>query len=178
MDLYMKYLIGIIFLFMANVAYAFSYTKEFTEVELQEKVEGMMPLEKKKFFVTVIITEPKLDLIEGSNEFGIQTHIEAIAPGGIKGNGLTNITGSISYKPDEGAFYMDNPVIVDLKINGIAEKYHPKIKKIAQAIVSKFLSSRPVYKLRDDNLKHKLAKATLDSVLVQNEKLLVTLSVF
>jgi hypothetical protein len=174
----MKYVIGIVLLIVVNIAFAFSFTKEFTEPELQQKVEAMMPLKKKKFFVTVIITEPKLDLIEGSNEFGIQANIEAIAPGGLKGNGSTNITGSISYVPDEGAFYMDNPTIVDLKINGIPDKYQPKIRKLAQITISKILSSRPVYKLKDDNLKHKLAKATLDSVLVENEKLLVTLTVF
>ncbi len=73
---------------------------------------------------------------------------------------------------------MYNPTIVDLKINGIPDKYQPKIRKLAQITISKILSSRPVYKLKDDNLKHKLAKATLDSVLVENEKLLVTLTVF
>ncbi len=174
----MKYVIGIVLLIVVNMAYAFSYTKEFTELELQEKVEAMMPLEKKKFFVTVIITEPKLDLIEGSNELGIQAHIQAIVPGKLKGNGTTKITGSISYVPDEGAFYMNNPTIIDLKINGIPDKYQPKIKKLAQITISKVLSSRPFYKLKDDNLKHKLAKATLDSVIVENEKLLVTLSAF
>jgi hypothetical protein len=33
-----------------NLTHAFSYTKEFTEVELQQKIDAMMPLEKKNLF--------------------------------------------------------------------------------------------------------------------------------
>lgn len=174
----MKYVIGLIILALTNFANAFSYTKEFTEVELQQKVEAMMPLEKKKFFITIVITDPTMDLIESSNKLGIQAHIQAIAPGGIKGSGITNITGTISYAQAEGSFYLKDPTIVSLQINGMPDKYQKKIKSLAQASISKVLSSRPIFKFKDDSLKHKLAKAALESVVVENQKLLVKLSVF
>ncbi|MEY8214905.1 MAG: DUF1439 domain-containing protein, partial [Colwellia sp.] len=54
----------------------------------------------------------------------------------------------------------------------------PKIQGIAQAALSKVMTVYPVYKFKDDNLKHTLAKAVLKSLKVENEKLLLTLGVF
>lgn len=170
----MKYMIGIVFLVVANFANAFTFTKEFTEAELQQKIEAMMPLETQQLFMTIFITEPRLDLIEGSNQLSIQ----ATAPGGLQGNGTTHIMGEISYQPDEGAFYLHNPIILKLKIDGIQEIYQPEIKQIAQIALSEALLQQPVYKLDDDNLQHKLAKSKLESVLVKDEKLIVKFKMF
>lgn len=174
----MKYMIGFIFLVVVNFANAFTFTKEFTEAELQQKIEAMMPLETQQLFMTIFITEPRLDLIEGSNQLSIQANIQAIAPGGLQGNGTTHIMGEISYRPDEGAFYLHNPIILKLKIDGIQEIYQPEIKQIAQIALSEVLLQQPVYKLDDDNLQHKLAKSKLESVLVEDEKLIVKLKMF
>ena len=174
----MKYMIGFVFLVVANFANAFTFTKEFTEVELQQKIEAMMPLETKQFFMTIVITQPRLDLIEGSNQLGIQANIQAIAPGGLQGNGTTYIMGEISYRPEEGAFYLHNPTIVDLHIDGIQEIYQSEIKQLAQIALSEVLLVHPVYKLEDDNLQHRLAKSKLESVLVEDEKLIVKLKLF
>ena len=65
-----------------------------------------------------------------------------------------------------------------IKINKVPDKYIPKIKKIAQDIASKILATKPIYKFKDNKLKHKLAKSVLESVTVQEEKLLVKLSAF
>ncbi|MBA6364123.1 DUF1439 domain-containing protein, partial [Colwellia sp. BRX8-8] len=53
-----------------------------------------------------------------------------------------------------------------------------KIQDIAQAMLSKVMAVYPVYKFKDDNVKHKLAKAVLKSLEVKDEKLIITLGVF
>lgn len=163
---------------LSSIAMAFSYTLEITEQELQEKVSAMMPLEKKKFFVTVILSEPKVELLKETNEISIFSNLEALAPGGLKGSGRAKITGSLSYDANEGAFYLNNPKIESIEIDKMPEKYSPKIKQLTQTAVSKAMSVYSVYKLKDDNLKHKLAKATLESISVDGGKLLVVLSAF
>lgn len=169
-------MIGI--LVFSQFSQALSYTLEITEQELQEKVSAMMPMEKKKFFVTVIVSNPQVDLIEESNEIGVFVNIEAIAPGGVKGAGSAKIIGTLSYDKEKGAFYLNNPKIISMDINKMPEKISPKIQQVSQLALTKALSKYPVYKFKDDNLKHKLAKATLESIEVKNEKLLVTLGIF
>lgn len=157
---------------------AYSYTKEFSETELQNMVSAMMPLTRTQYFVTLTFSQPKVHLLESSNELGLGATIEASALGAFNGNGTTYITGSISYNQDEGAFYFKNPQLVELTLNGVAKKQQADIQKLAQSTISTLLASRPIYILNDNDLKQKLAKSTLESVTVTQGKLVVSLSVF
>lgn len=165
-------------LLLSNSIYAFSFTKEFTEAEIQEKVAAMMPLEKKKFFITVIFSNPIVDLLESNNKIGIISDIQVKAPGGIKGKGKAHITGSLSYNNKKGEFYLNNPIISELKVDRVPEKYLPKVKNVAELALKKITSVRPIFKLKDNNLKQKLAKSLLKSIKVEKEKLIVELSPF
>ncbi len=173
----MKYIIILMLVTIANLTHAFAYTQEFTEIELQEKIEAMMPLEKKKYFFTLIVTSPKLDLLEQSNQLNIKANIAVLAPGKIKGTGSLTISGSITYNPAQGAFHLLNPTIVDIHIDGIPDIYQPKIKQLAQSAITNALSTSPLYRLKDDDLKQKLAKSVLESVIIKNEKLLINFNI-
>ncbi len=156
---------------------ALTYTVEITEAELQEKIEAMMPLEKNKLFISVILSDPDITLIEGNDEVGIFSNIEVVTPVG-KGKGKAYITGTLSYDPEKGAFFYKKPKIDRLEIDKVPEKYIPKVKKIAEKLARKILKKKPVYKLKDDTLKQKLAKSLLQSVSVKDKVLLLELSVF
>jgi len=157
---------------------AVSYTLKIPEDELQRKVSAMMPLEKTKFFVKVILSEPVVDLLKENNEISVLSNINVIAPAGIKGAGKVKMSGSLTYDAGQAAFYFKNPKIIDIEVDRFPEKHIPKVKSIAQTIANKMLTKYPVYKLKDNNLKHKLAKSVLKSLGVKNEILLVELSVF
>jgi hypothetical protein len=172
---------GFIFFIMFSISQAssaFTYTIEITERSLQEKIDAMMPLTRKQFFITVTLSEPKINLIKDSNEVGFFTHVEVLVPGGLKGSGRGKIQGTVSYKPERGEFYLHNPSIVSLEIDRLPKKLMPKISQIAGVILSKSLSQYPVYKLKDSDSGHQLAKATLKSIKVGDDKLLVTLGMF
>lgn len=174
----MKYLFGLMLLLSVCSAQAYSYTKEFTEAELQNMVSAMMPLTRTKYFITLTFTEPKVHLLESANELGLGANIRASALGAFSGNGTTYITGSISYNQEEGAFYFQNPQLVELTLNGVAKKQQTEIQKLAQSTIAALLASKPIYILNDNDLKQKLAKSTLESVKVESGKLIVSLSVF
>lgn len=167
-----------VLLAFSNFTSALSYTIEITEQELQDKVSAMMPMVKKKFFIAVTVSDPIVDLINESNQIGILVNIKVSAPGGIKGSGKANIKGALIYNKEKGAFYLDNPTIVSMDVDKVSNKFSSKIQKISQLALSKALSRYPVYKFKDDNMKQQLAKAVLESITVENERLLITLSVF
>lgn len=170
--------IAVILMMTAQAAMALSYTLEIPEQELQSKVSAMMPLEKKKYFITMVLSKPVVDLVEGDNRISVFTQIDVKAPGGIKGSGKTKISGSLSYDQETASFFFKDPQIVDLDIAKVPASLMPKIKKLAQTAASKVLASRPIYKLKDGILKHKLAKSLLESITVKNEVLFVELSLF
>ena len=157
---------------------ALSYTLTFTEAELQAKLDKLMPLKRKQLFVNIVITEPKLDLIEGANALSILANVQAFAPAGLKGQGKTHIKGTIDYRPEQGEFYLQNPQIIALEIAGVPVQYQKQIKQLAQTTISKALLSQPVYTLKDSDVNEQLAKSTLESVEVKSGKLLVNFSMF
>jgi len=173
-----KFILTIAMLMCSQLAMAFSYTLEISAGELQTKVSAMMPMEKKKFFVTVVLSNPDIDLSVGNNEIGVSSHIKIMALGGITGSGNAKITGSLSYDPKKYEFFFKNPKIVSLELANIPPILLPKVKKVAQLAVSQFLSKKPIYRLKDDNVKQKLTKAVLQSIKVENNQLLAELSLF
>jgi hypothetical protein len=173
-----KCLLSIFLVLNCASALAFSYTLELSESEIQERVDVMMPLEKKKFFVTTVLTNPIIDLIESTNALGLSTDVAFKAPGNIVGSGRISFAGTLRYDNDVGAFYFDNLKLVSLDIKKVPSEFLPKIKKILQSVANKFLEKKPVFKFKDNNLKHKLAKSILKSIAVENENLVIELGLF
>lgn len=156
---------------------AFTYTLEISEATLQKKISAMMPMEKKKYIFTVTLSEPEVELIDGNNEMSVFSHIEIMAPKGIRGSGRAKITGSLSYKAETCEFFIENLKIEKFEIDKVSEKYNSQIKAIVQLVGSKMLEKWPVYRLKDDKLHHKLVKAMLQSVSVKDKKLRLKLKV-
>jgi hypothetical protein len=173
-----RLIISLLLLLSAQVANAFSYTLEISEEELQEKVAEIMPIERKKYFVTVIFSHPKIELAENANQIGVYSQIDIKAPGDIKSTGQAKIIGSLSYEPTKSEFYFKNPAIVEIKLDKVPDTYMPTIKDIAQVMVSKMLATTPIYKLKGGDFKRDLAKSMLKSVTVANKQLLVELELF
>lgn len=154
-----------------------AYTVEFSEADIQEKVSAMMPLQRKRLFVTIIITQPVVKLLKNVNKISIKANLEALA-GGHRGTGNMTITGALTYNKKNGTFHLKDPAISDMHIDRIQQQYQPVIKDIAQSAMAKTLASRPVYTLQDDNIRHKLAKSALESISVNDGKLVVVFSLF
>lgn len=160
---------------VSNLALAFSYTLEIPEQEIQEKLAAKMPLEAKKLLAKVILSNPAVDLIKDSDRIGVAADFEARLPG-IKGKGRVNLIGDLSYSPNQGEFYLHKPEIAGLTVDKVPDRYDEDIRQVLQALAAKALEKHPVYKLKEDDVKQKLAKAMLQSVSVKNEKLVVVLS--
>jgi len=173
-----RLLLGIIITLYSTFSTALTYTLELTEDKLQAKAESMMPLTKKKLFITTTLSEPVIDLIAATNEINLTSNINVKALGNISGNGKVSFTGSLRYVSDTGSFYFDNLTLNTLEIENMPAKALPKIKGLLELVAKKVLAAKPVYKFKDNNLKHTLAKATLKSMSVENETLFVELGVF
>lgn len=155
-----------------------AFTLEFTEAQLQEKIDAMMPLEKKRLLFTIVISDPALKLLQGEDRLNVRANLSVKVPGGVTGSGKVNITGKLRYDKDKGEFYLDEPVINEMHVDKVPDNYQAQIKSLTQKSVEKAMARKPVYKLKDDNVKQKLAKSTLQSVRVDGGKLIVEFGLF
>lgn len=167
----------LLLLIIANTSWAYSYTVELTEAQLQQQLASMMPVTREQMFVTVTLSEPILELGNGGDKIGVFSSLDITAPGGIKGTGRAKIEGRISYKKQTGEFFLYNPTITHIEIDQVPAQFHSNIKQLAQLGLNGALKGKPIFKLDDTNSQQKMAKSMLQSVKIEPGKLLITLSV-
>ena len=160
-----------------SMIFAFSYTVELTQAELQEKLNAKMPLKKKKFLTTIVVDKAAVTLTEGSDRIGLACDLKAEVAG-YTATGTTKLEGGIKYVADKGEFYFVDPEVVELTVDQVSARYQEAVRKAMDYTAKKSLAKVPVYRFKDDSLKQKLAKATLKSIKVKDNKLLLELSVF
>jgi hypothetical protein len=137
----------------------------------------MMPIQKSKFLLKVVLSDPKVSLVKDSNEVAISSPIYVTAPAGIKGSGSAKLQGSISYEAKSGEFFLKNPKIVEFQVNTLPQKYQQQAKLVVQAATENVLAKRSIYQFKDENLKQKLAKSILKSVTVKDQTMWIELGV-
>ena len=174
----MRILVGLLILSFSSLVCALNYTLELTEAELQQRVSAAMPLSKKQFFTQLTLSDPNLDLIANSNQIRIFCKIQLKLNKKLQADGQITIRGQLNYRADEGAFYFKEPIIEALEMAQLPQKYQSRAVSIAQKGATYLLNTLPVYRLKQEQLSHALAKAALKSVVVEDEKLLLELALF
>ena len=135
-----------------------------------------MRLIKDKKYIVLVLNNAKIDLLPDNNKIALSSDLNIKVPGSINSNGSAKVIGSLRYKPSKGAFYLDKPEVVSLKLDQLPEKKQQLIKNIAQIVLTKILSKTPIYKLKDKDLKQRLIKSSLESVTVEDERVLIKFS--
>ncbi len=157
---------------------ALSYTVEVPKKIIEDQIALHMPLEKSLMLAKLRLSEPRLTLLEASNEISLFLKVEVIMLEGLKGSGAGELVGTIDYRADEGAFYLINPRIVNLNIQRTPQFLLPKITQAAELLLSRSLATYPIYRLDENDTRQKMAKAALKSVSVSRDTLLLTLGMF
>lgn len=158
-----------------------SYSAEFSSADIQTRVDAMKPIKVQKAFISMEMQDPKVSLIAQSNEIAVSSSI-LIESTLLKSTQYSakhlliparaSIQAGLRYEPSEGAFYLLNPKVTALEIDKVPEAMKPKARELAQALTTGFFAKRPVFVLRDDQVKQCLAKSVLQSVRVQGDKII------
>jgi hypothetical protein len=174
----MKVLVFLIALLNASNAFSFSFTKTFSESELQAQIDARMPIAQQVFLFKVLIEEPKLDLISTSDRFNIATKVSITLSPELIQRGTAEVSGSLDYRPETGSFYVSDAKIESLNIDGLSQSMQKQVKHFAQQLIAQALSEYPVYTFQDHDTQQKLAKSSIKSMQIKNETLIVKLGVF
>ena len=168
-------LILIIFVICASILPAQAFTIKFSEAELQEKVAKVMPLVRKTSFMTVELTNPIVKLAKDKNEIELQLNVKLLMAG-LEKRGYARLTGSLSYRAEDAAFYVTNMQVHEVSIDGMPDFFTPQVIRMAEQVVNPVLNRMPIYKLKDD-LTQSMVKAVLESIEVRNKTLFATLKI-
>lgn len=172
-----------VFLISAVTVFLIFKGQEFTihldKETLQTAINKKMPFEKKFLLVCKLtVMNTTVLLQEGSRRIGATTNVELSLNVGKNPKVLTGSTtadAGLQYDQETSTFYLQQPFIRDLKIAGIPEKYITSVSAKSQEILQDYLNKVPVYRVKDDNMKMKLAKAVIKNIQVLDGTVAVTL---
>ena len=157
------------------------YTFQFTEAQLREKLAERLPLRKTYLFIfEVVLADPRLALIEGSERVnaGLDVTLNIkINDQPLPLGGEIDVSGGVRYDPAGGQFFLTDPVIEHLQVQGVPTDYTDRVNSILTKAVGEYYLDRPIYTLTNLDVKTATAKLLLKSVAVKEGVLIVTLGV-
>ena len=152
--------ISLILLGFTPVSHAAFETK-LSEIHLQSVLQGYFPISEYAAFARVTLNEPAVKLEKGSKDISLIIPMDAKLAGNDIRQGHVTIFVSLSYKHTTGGVYLDNPRIQQLVIPGVSEKLKADLRGIVEAMATNSLPLVRIYKVKEKDLNHSLAKSAL-----------------
>ena len=149
-----------------------------TEAELLKAVSRKLPFERTYLHIfDVRLDSPRISLIEGSNRIKVGLDAEVEAKLGDKPPlyGSADASGAVRYDPSEGAFYIVDPEIEALAVDGLPPNIADRIDAALTKAFKTFFKKRPIYRLKETDTKQAAARLALKDVAVENGELVLTL---
>lgn len=89
--------------------------------------------------------------------------------------GTVLATTGLSYRSDTYEFYLSDPQITQLSVQGVPPEVLEKVQMVTTALLGEYLPRHPVYTLEDETLKKQAVRLLLRDVQVRNREIHCTL---
>lgn len=170
----MKYLLIGLCIF-APLAYA--YDLVVTEEQIQTTLNDRLPFARQSQFMTLTIQRADIDLLGNGSRVGMVNDFILTTTVGLQSRGTITAEGDVRFDDGEDSFYIDNPQVIDVDIEGIPAMYRNSVINLAQQTLAPAISGQPVYTLTDDG-EQKLAKMLLKEMTISEDDVTLIFSPF
>lgn len=178
-------LLFVVLFLIVVAAGAFLYFKDrrYKLVITQEQIDAAL---KEKFPITkthlvlfqITYSNPHAKPLPDSNriEVGLDAEVMIKALSDSKKlTGTVFVTGALSYRDDKKQFFLVEPEIKKISIQGIPQQYIDKVTDFASKVAQEYIQEVPVYTLKDGSARTTAAKLLLRDVEVKQSEVHVTL---
>ncbi len=158
-----------------------SYTHTVIRIEgseIQQRLDERFPIQKKRLMIETRLENPVVLLEPGSDRIGLQLDVSITPPQPLKPlSGRGSVSGKLSYKRIDGAFFFTEPRLETLTLDGKTPDEVTKWREPVEWVTGKALEILPVYRLDREDLKQAAASIVLQDVRVEDGGLNVTLGI-
>lgn len=153
----------------------------FSESQIQEKLNEKLPITKTYLLIfQVTLNNPRVNLKDNAKKVnaGLDVALNIKAGNEIKSlKGSLDVSTGIKYVKEQGEFFLDDPIIERVVIQGIPDQYTAMINSALTKALVAYYADRPIYTLSATDAKHLTAKLVLKNVIIENHELVVTLGI-
>lgn len=149
-----------------------------TENDIQQQLQALMPLHHQQGPLLMVIDEPSLTLLADSNRIGLRVRMQLTSSLGLQSRGWLSASSGIRYEREEYAFYLQNPELTEIHIEGMSPALQMQIKPLIETWLLPALSQQPMYRLREDDMMEAMARNMLQSITVEHDAVVLRLKMF
>jgi len=145
-------------------------TVRITEQELRERLNEKFPVTKEYNFVgTVTYSNPRITLQRETNRVELGLDITLGEPGRSNSlHGVAEMIVSVVYNQEKKALYLAKPRLQQFTINGMPEQNVQLLSALFMPAIEKMLKRKPVYRLRSEDGKQKIASMLIKDIRIRD----------
>ena len=132
------------------------------------------PRQQGMFILT--LSEPQLALLSEQQRISIHSKALINTTLGLQGNGRVTVNGKVRYEPSDYSFYIDDPQVTAISIDGLSPSLEPQLINLAQQALQPALEGQPVYTLSDQDMSESMARMMLKSMTIDGSDMVLELS--
>jgi hypothetical protein len=151
-----------------------SYTIRFSAAEVQQALNRKLPISKTKFLVSATVQSVEVELTEGADRILLRPQVVLSIAGQQALGGQALVEGRLRYVPDTAEFFFDGKV-VEATIAGLPQAMLPVAEEVVAKCGEAYLTTTPIYRLKQSDFKQSLARMLLKSVRVRAGQMEVVL---
>ena len=151
-----------------------AYSLTMTQKDLQTMTDVWFPVKQATAIGDVELSSPKIMLTSNSDRIKFAVNIRIEMPGEYIATGKGVIDGELDYSPERGEFYLREPHLIQLAVDGLPPLYDEMVLSIMNDLTQQ-LPLIVVYRLDKQTTGHAPLLRTLKSVRVHKGQLLVEL---
>jgi len=90
-------------------------------------------------------------------------------------SGSAQLTGRVNYRPETQEFFLDDPHLDRLSIEGIPPEYLERVNGAASNMAQEYVRRFPIYRIRATDTRMAITKLLLKNVQIRNREVAVTM---
>lgn len=153
-----------------------SYELRITQAQLEQKLAEKLPLTRAYPIFAVTLANPRVHLNEQSDriDFGLDVTM-ALQSGSIRPpiRSEVDVSAGIRYDPQRGAFFLTDPVVDRLRLDGVQDKFMAMPNTVLSNAIAAYFAERPIYTLSSSDPKQRLAQMLVKRVVVERGEIVV-----
>jgi len=171
-------IIPLLFLLLSYPLHSQAYEMRVSESQLQQELDKRMPLAQQRGIFTLTLSEPVLTLLKNTQRAQIRAQALLVTSIGLQSQGMITVNGKIRYEKDNYSFYIDDPEVTELDLEGLAPSLRPQLISIAQNAIAPEIKNKPVYTLSDQEMTQAMARMMLKDVRIEGNEVVLELNPF
>ena len=147
------------------------------KAKLQSGVSKLFPVSKDYFLLTVVVSNPALQLKKGSDKLGLGFDLRVKSPqfGSLPGTGA--VEGGLRYDKRKGALFMDRSKVTKFDLKGLPSEYNSFLIELLGSVVKDYLAQKPLYEIKGKKKSERLLKAALQSIRIENGQVVALVNI-